>query len=377
MTSVNKDRSLVVLELVGGNDALNTVIPYNNGLYYDSRPSISIPQEEVLGLDQEMGLNPNLAPLKPLWDQGHIGIINGIGYPNPNRSHFRSKDIWYTAEPEKIGAEGWLGSVIRDLDPTGENVLTGVNFGRGLPRALVCKGVPVASVGNLEKYGLMPDIQDEMTRRIALDAFSRMYGPTPGKDAVAQVLGQAGTDALRGADILRTAPQMYSSGIEYADNPIAQTLKNVAQVMCAGLGTRVYYAQHANFDTHSNELLSHAKLWQDVSAAIGDFHGDLKEHGVEKDAVILVFSEFGRRINDNGTGCDHGSGGVAFVIGEAVNGGFYGEFPSLRAEDQLDGDLHFTNDFRSTYSTILNKWLGLDPDPIVNGQFEQFDFISG
>ena len=376
MTSVNKDRSLVVLELVGGNDALNTVIPYNNGLYYDARPSIGIPQEEVLVLGEEMGLNPNLAPLKPLWDQGHIGIINGIGYPNPNRSHFRSKDIWYTAEPEKIGAEGWLGSVIRDLDPTGENVLTGVNFGRGLPRALVCKGVPVASVGNLEKYGLMPDIQDEMTRRIALDAFSRMYGPTPGKDAVAQVLGQAGTDALRGADILRTAPQMYSSGIEYADNPIAQTLKNVAQVMCAGLGTRVYYAQHANFDTHSNELLSHAKLWQDVSAAIGDFHGDLKEHGVEKDAVILVFSEFGRRINDNGTGCDHGSGGVAFVIGEAVNGGFYGELPSLCAEDQLDGDLHFTNDFRSTYSTILDKWLGLDPDPIVNGQFEQFDFIS-
>ena len=376
MTSVNKNRSLVVLELVGGNDALNTVIPYNNGLYYDARPSIGIPQGEVLRLDEETGLNPNLAPLKPLWDQGHIGIINGIGYPNPNRSHFRAKDIWYTAEPEKIGAEGWLGSVIRDLDPTGENVLTGVNFGRGLPRALVCKGVPVASVGNLEKYGLMPDIQDEMTRRIALDAFSRMYGPTPGKDAVAQVLGQAGTDALRGADILRTAPQMYSSGIEYADNPIAQTLKNVAQVMCAGLGTRVYYAQHANFDTHSNELLSHAKLWQDVSAAIGDFHGDLKEHGVEKDAVILVFSEFGRRINDNGTGCDHGSGGVAFVIGEAVNGGFYGELPSLCAEDQLDGDLHFTNDFRSTYSTILNKWLGLDPDPIVNGQFEQFDFIS-
>ena len=136
-------------------------------------------------------------------------------------------------------------------------------------------------------------------------------------------------------------------------------------------------ASKSSLDTHSNELLSHAKLWQDVSAAISDFHSDLKEHGVEKDAVILVYSEFGRRINDNGTGCDHGSGGVAFVIGEPVNGGFYGEFPSLRAEDQLDGDLHFTNDFRSTYSTILDKWLGLDPDAIVNGQFEQFDFISG
>ena len=376
MTSVNKDRSLVVIELVGGNDALNTVIPYNNGLYYDFRPTIGIPQEEVLALDQELGLNPNMAPFKSLWDQGRLAIINGIGYDNPNRSHFRSRDVWYTAEPERIGAEGWLGAVIRDLDPTGENVLTGLNFGRGLPRALVCKGVPVASVGNLETYGLMPDLKDEMTRRIALDAFSRMYGPTTGKDAVAQVLGQAGTDALKGADILRTAPQLYSSDVEYADNPIAQTLKNVAQVMCADLGTRVYFARHASFDTHSAELLAHSKLWQDVSSAIGDFTADLTEHGLADDTLILVWSEFGRRIKDNGAGCDHGSGGVAFVIGEPVNGGFYGEFPSLREEDQLDGDLHFNNDFRSTYSTILDKWLGLDPDPIVNGQFEQFDFIS-
>ena len=376
MTSINRDRSLVVIELQGGNDALNTIIPYNNGLYYDFRPSIGIPQEEVLGLDQELGLNPNMAPFKTLWDQGHLAIINGIGYPNPNRSHFRSRDVWYTAAPEKIGAEGWLGSVIRDLDPTGENVLTGLNFGRGLPRALVCKGVPVASVGNLETYGLMPDLQDEKMRRIALDAFSRMYGPTPGKDAVAQVLGQAGTDALKGADILRTAPQLYSSDVEYADNPIAQSLKNVAQVMCAGLGTRVYYVRHGSFDTHSAELLAHAKLWQDVSTAIGDFTSDLSEHGLEKDAVILVFSEFGRRIQDNGAGCDHGSGGVAFIIGEPVNGGFYGEFPSLREEDQLDGDLHFNNDFRSTYSTILDKWLELDPVRITNGRFEQFNFIS-
>ena len=376
MTSVNNDRSLVVIELAGGNDALNTVIPYNNGLYYDFRPAIGIPQEEVLGLDPELGLNPNMAPFKTLWDKGNLAIINGIGYANPNRSHFRSRDVWYTAEPERIGAEGWLGAVLRDMDPTGENVLTGVNFGRGLPRALVCKGVPVASVGNLETYGLMPDLQDEMMRRNALDAFSRLYGPAPGKDAVAQVLGQAGTDALKGADILRTAPQMYSSDVEYAGNPIAQTLKNVAQVMCAGLGTRVYYARHASFDTHSAELLAHSKLWQDVSTAIGDFTTDLTEHGLEKDVVILVFSEFGRRIKDNGAGCDHGSGGVAFVIGEPVNGGFYGEFPSLREEDQLDGDLHFNNDFRSTYSTIVEKWLGLDPVPITNGKFEQFDFIS-
>ena len=376
MTSVIRDRSLVVIELAGGNDALNTIIPYNDGHYYDFRPGIGIPKEDVLKIDDQLGLNPNMAPFKQLWDKENLAVINGIGYPSPNRSHFRSLDIWYTAEPQKLGTVGWLGATIRDLDPRAENVLTGVNFGRGLPRALICHGVPVASVGNLETYGLLPHLQDENARRYALDAFSRMYGPSGGKDTVAQVLGQAGTDALKGADTLRTAPQMYSSSVEYADNPIAQSLRNVAQVMCAGLGTRIYYAQHSSFDTHAAELLTHAKLWQDVSTAIGDFTGDLKEHGLEKDAVILVFSEFGRRIKDNGTGCDHGSGGVAFVIGDPVKGGFYGEFPSLQENDHLDGDLHFNNDFRSTYSTILDKWLGLDPDPIVNGQFEQFDFIA-
>ena len=376
MTSNNRERSLVVIELAGGNDALNTIIPYNNGLYYDFRPSIAIPQEDVLGIDDELGFNPNMVPFKHLWDKGILAVINGIGYPNPNRSHFRSRDVWHTAEPEKVGMEGWLGATIRDLDPQGDNVLTGVNFGRGLPRALVCKGVPVASVGNLETYGLLLDVHDEKIRRSALDAFSRIYGPGPGKDAVAQVLSQAGTDALKGADILRTATQMYSSNVEYADNPIAQSLKGVAQVMCAGLGTRIYYTQHGSFDTHAAELLVHAKLWQDVSTAINDFTEDLKEHGLEDDTLILVWSEFGRRIRDNGAGCDHGSGGVAFVIGDPVNGGLYGEYPSLREEDHLDGDLHFNNDFRSTYSTILDKWLGLDPDPIVNGQFEQFGFIS-
>ena len=376
MTSNNRERSLVVIELAGGNDALNTIIPYNNGLYYDFRPSIAIPQEDVLGIDDELGFNPNMVPFKHLWDKGILAVINGIGYPNPNRSHFRSRDVWHTAEPEKVGMEGWLGATIRDLDPQGDNVLTGVNFGRGLPRALVCKGVPVASVGNLETYGLLLDVHDEKIRRSALDAFSRIYGPGPGKDAVAQVLSQAGTDALKGADILRTATQMYSSNVEYADNPIAQSLKGVAQVMCAGLGTRIYYTQHGSFDTHAAELPVHAKLWQDVSTAINDFTEDLKEHGLEDDTLILVWSEFGRRIRDNGAGCDHGSGGVAFVIGDPVNGGLYGEYPSLREEDHLDGDLHFNNDFRSTYSTILDKWLGLDPDPIVNGQFEQFGFIS-
>ena len=381
MVSTKKERTLVVLELNGGNDALNTIVPYNNGLYYDHRPGIGIAQQNVLPLGSkgeagEYGFNPNMLALKDLWDAGNLAVINGIGYPQPNRSHFRSRDIWYTAEPGSIGTEGWLGAAIRNLDAQGENVLTGVNFGRGLPRALVCKGVPVASVGNLETYGLLPDIDDENVRHHALDALGRMYGPAGGRDMVAQALSDNGAQALMGADILRTAPERYASSVEYADTPVAQGLRNASQVMAAGLGSRIMYTQHGSFDTHSDELRAHGKLWQDASTAIADFTEDLKEHGLWDDTLVLVWSEFGRRVRDNGTGCDHGSGGVAFVFGGSVQGGLYGQYPSLRDADLSEGDMAYTNDFRSTYATILDRWLGLDPDPIVHGQFQQFDFVA-
>ena len=371
----NGNKSVVVLQLSGGNDALNTVIPYADRNYYDNRQYLGIPENEVLHLDNKLGLNPAMGPIKSLWDEGKVAVINGIGYPSPNRSHFRSMDVWHTAEPNDIAPEGWLGQAVRDLDPKGENVVTGVNFGRGLPRAMYAKDVPVASVGNLDTYGLMPDIKDERARAIALEAFSQIYGGS-GKDTISQFISQVGMDALKGADILRTAPANYSSSVEYADNPIAENMKNIAQVMFADVGTRVFYTQHGSFDTHANELAAHAKLWNEVSTAVADFMDDLKEHDRDKDTVILMFSEFGRRIRDNGAGTDHGSGGVAFVIGGDVNGGFYGDFPSLRDEDQLEGDMRFNNDFRITYSTILDRWLDLDPVSITNGNFEQFNFVS-
>ena len=371
-----REKSFVVVQLSGGNDYLNTIVPYGDDEYYDFRKTVHIDQESVLPVDGTYGFNSNLGPIKQLYDEGKVAVINGIGYDNPNRSHFRSMDIWHTALPDEIGNEGWLGRVIREIDPSGENVLTGVNFGRGLPRALGVRGVPVASVGNLETFGLFTDIEDEATRSLALRAFAHMYGGVQGKDPVLDFLGQTGSNALKGADILRTAPEKYSSSIEYAANPIAQSMRSAAQVLFADLGTRVFYTQHGSFDTHSGELTSHAKLWQEVSGAIGDFYDDLKEHGREDEVVVLVFSEFGRRIKDNGSGTDHGSGGVAFVIGSEVKGGMYGQYPSIREADQLEGDLHFNNDFRSTYSTIIEKWFGMDAVPIVNGTFEQFDFVS-
>ena len=376
MSSSSNERNLVVIQLSGGNDYLNTLVPYNNGLYYDYRSSVRIEPEDVLPLNDEVGFRGNMGPVKRLWDENAVAIINGIGYPVPNRSHFRSMDIWHTALPEDIGTEGWLGRSIREIDPKGENVLTGVNFGRGLPRALGCRGVPVASVGNLETYGLFPDIGDENLRKYALDTFAKMYGGANGGDAVMEFLGQTGTDALKGADILRTAPEKYNSSVEDAANPIAPSLKSVAQVMFADLGTRIYYTQHGSFDTHAGEIESHTKLWDEVGGGIGDFMDDLREHGHAENTSILVFSEFGRRIKDNGSGTDHGSGGVAFMIGDQVNGGMYGEYPSLEEEDQLEGDLHFNNDFRQTYTSILEQWLKLDAEPIVNGKFEPFGLFS-
>ena len=375
MTTTKREKGLIVIQLSGGNDYLNTVVPYGDGRYYDSRPKVHIPQEKVIPLNDEIGFNPSMGPMKRLWDEGKVAVVNGIGYENPNRSHFRSMDIWHTAEPDTIGAEGWLGRAVREMDPQGENVLTAVNFGRGLPRALGCPGVSVASVGDLETYGLFPDIEDEELRMFTLEAFSRMYGNVAGRDPVMSLLSKTGQDAYTGADILRTAPAQYSSGVEYRADSLSQNVKSIAQVFLADLGARIYYTQHGSFDTHSGELPTHASLWDDVAGAVGSLMDDLKEHGREDDAAVLIFSEFGRRIRDNGTGSDHGSGGVAFLIGGAVNGGLYGEYPSLAEAEQLNGDLRANNDFRSTYSAILDKWFGLDPDPIVNGQFDQLDLF--
>ena len=376
MTTTKREKSLIVIQLSGGNDYLNTVIPYSEGKYYDYRSTVNIPQNKVIPIDDHYGFNPSMGPVKSLWDEGKVAIINGIGYQNPNRSHFRSMDIWHTAEPDSIGKEGWLGRAIRDIDPQGENVLTGINFGRGLPRALACPGVSVASVGDLDTYGLFPDVKDEELRMFTLEAFSKMYGGAAGRDPVMELLGQTGQDALQGADILRAAPAMYSSSVEYAPDSLAQNVKSISQVFHANVGARVLYTQHGPFDTHAGELISHAKLWDEVAGAVGCLMDDLKEHGTENDASILIFSEFGRRIQDNGSGSDHGSGGVAFMIGGAVNGGTYGEYPSLAEAEQIEGDLRSNNDFRSVYTGILEDWLGLDAAPIVNGQFEKFDLFK-
>ena len=376
MTTTKKDPVLVVLQLTGGNDYANTVIRYADPLYRDNRPGIAIAEGQELRLDDEVGLHPGMGPLRDLYNQGQLAIIHGVGYPNSPRSHFRSMDIWHTCEPDKLGTEGWLGRAARDIDPNKENVVTTVCFGPSIFRALVYPGVPVACVGNLDTYGMLPGITEAAQRAKILDRFSRMYVPAIGKGLVDDYLGQIGLDCLAGADILKAAPQMYSSEVEYPDTSIARKLKGIAQIHEANLGTRIFYCDHGIFDTHANQLGSHESLWKDVSQAVQCFLDDLKEHDASDNVVMLLFSEFGRRLHDNGSGSDHGAAGVAFAIGDAVKGGQYSEYPSMKAEDLEQGDLVPTQDFRGLYSTLLEDHLGLDAKNIVEGPFEKPRFLS-
>ena len=378
MTSNRKDPVLVVLQMSGAYDAVNTIIPYNDPHYMDYRQELGLTPDQVLPIDDKVAFHPAMAPLKDMYDDGKLAVIQGIGYPNPIRSHFRSMDIWHTAEPAKMGTEGWLGKAIRDLDPNSENVLTAVSFGRGLPRALALPGVSVASVGDLDTYGVLTGIDGEDQRMEALDIFARMYSPLIGTGPANDYVSQTGLDALKGADILTTAPQMYSSSIEYGGSPFSQWVKNIAQVHLAEFGTRVLYTglNPGAFDTHANQNTAFPKLWAEVSNTASDLYHDLKEHDSSQEVVILMFTEFGRRVQENGSGTDHGSGSVAFVMGDAVKGGLYGEYPSIEPNKLDEGDLRWNNDFRNTYATILDKWLGLDDQEILGGKYEQLDFIK-
>jgi uncharacterized protein (DUF1501 family) len=376
MTTTTKPPVFVVLQLTGGNDYFNSVIPYNDGNYYDNRPSLQISEDRVLKLDDEIGLHPAMGPMKDIYASGNMAIIHGVGYANSPRSHFRSMDIWHTCEPIKVGTEGWMARAIREIDPRAENPITGVNVGQALPRAMVAPGVSVASLADVSTYGLLTNIEQEQQRDQVLQRFANMYGPAIGTGPVMDYLGKTGLDALKGADILKVAPEKYQSTVEYAASPIARKLRDIAMIHTADVGTRIFYTEHGSFDTHAAQVTTHAKLWSEVSEAIADFWDDLREHNADDNVVMFLFSEFGRRVRDNGSGTDHGAAGVAFAIGPSVKGGMYSHYPETQKEKLEQGDLVPNQDYRGVYSTILEDWLHLDPVPIVNGHFEQPRFIK-
>ena len=372
MSTKSEDKVLVVIQLTGGNDFLNTFVPYTNEHYYDARKKIIVNPEQVMPINDELGITNTAEPFKRLYDEGKMAVIQGAGYPDSSRSHFRSMDIWQTCEPDRVGLEGWLGLAVRELDPRSENVLTGVNIGRGLPRAMAVSGVPVTSIGDIERYGVKTNVEREQLRDKAIETFKYLYGLAIGTGPVADYIGKTGIDVLKGADLLSEVAAKYESPVEYADNPIAQNMRDVARIHLAGLGTRIIYTAHAGYDTHANEIAGHAKLMTELSGAVADFLDDLEHHDAGDNVAVLAFTEFGRRMRDNGSGTDHGSGGGAFLFGKNVAGGLYSEYPSINPADWEHGDdLQHTYDFRGLYGTVLEQWLSVEAAPIVKGDFEQ------
>jgi len=374
--NISAQRKLVVVQLTGGNDYLNCVVPYNDPVYFDSRKNVGIAEDKVIPIDNGLGLNPGMGAIKDLYDQGKVAIVHGVGYPDPNRSHFRSMDIWHTAEPTKLGDSGWLGLAINEMYPHADNVVGAVNFGAGLPRALVAKGAPVTSVYDLDNYGLMNYVPIENQRKDVLEVFKKMYSDAIGSGPVIDFLSKTGLDALKGSEIIASVSRKYSSDVEYAPTPFSKSMLSAAKVLQADIGTRICYTQYGSFDVHTNGLDLHQTLLSDVSGGIYDFYTDMSEHNQSDDILILVFSEFGRRVKDNGNGTDHGSGGVAFLIGDSVAGGHYSDYPSLEEKDLIEGDLAFNLDFRSIYTEILEGWLQVDAMPIVNGRYDTLGFLE-
>ena len=370
--AAKSDNTIVVVQLTGGNDFMDTIIPYTNGIYYDCRPTLSISQDDVLPIDETLAFHPDARSLKNLFDDGKVAVIQGVGYENSSRSHFRAMDIMHTCEPDKVGTQGWLGRTIQEIDPHQENVLTGVNIGRGLPRAMALSGVPVTSIGDLDNYGLMTSVDNTKWRTAILDNFKDIYTQAIGTGPVSDFLGRTGNDILRSADLLKDVPSNYESTVEYAENSIAKSLRDVARIHTANMGTKVFYVQHGGYDTHADQGPNHPRLLTELTDALSDFMDDLREHNASETISILVFTEFGRRMRDNGSGTDHGAGGGAFLIGDTVKGGLYGDYPSLEPSEWQDGEnLKFNVDFRSVYATALEQWLGMESQPMVFGTYEQ------
>lgn len=375
-----ENRMLVVVQLGGGNDGLNTVVPYGNGLYYDARPMLAIPQEQVLVLDNQIGLNPNLQTFKSWYDEGKLAVVQGVGYPNPNRSHFRSTDIWETANPQTVVGTGWLG---RYLDTTlcendCTNQIPAAAVGGFLPLSLRGEQVVVPSIANLETFQFQTNQRYPQDRQAQVDAITAINEATGNGNSYDALVANTGLTAIRNADTIQTATAKYSSAVEYPQNPFASGLQLLAKLIAGGLSTQIMHVSIGGFDTHSQQAQDHAGLLQAVDSGLAAFYQDLVQLGVADDVLLMTFSEFGRRVRENGSlGTDHGTAAPMFVMGNPAQGGLFGAHPSLNASDLDDNeDMVFQVDFRSVYSTILESWLGVEPTDILGARYENLGFVK-
>jgi uncharacterized protein (DUF1501 family) len=374
-----RGRNLVIVYLGGGNDALNTVVPYTDPFYFSRRPNIAVPAGQVLqiGADSSgkvLGLHPRLTGLRGLFNSGNLAIVQRAGYPNSSRSHFQGKDIWDTANPTLTDSEGWLGRYLETvpLDP-----LSGLSMTQELPRALVSRDVSVPSIPNVANYGFSSFNAAEAANERA--TATRIASHVPVDRPHLAFVNTSAQAAFATIDRV-AATAVYTGSVAYPNNGFAIALRTVAEALVRAIGTRVYWVQTGGYDTHAGQGNAGVGAYANLMGTFGDgvaaFCEDVRRRGPWNDTLILQFSEFGRRVFENGSqGTDHGAAAVMMAAGGLVRGGLYGTAPSLDpnpANPTLEnngGDVRFETDFRSVYARVIDSWLGANSTAILGGDF--------
>jgi uncharacterized protein (DUF1501 family) len=370
------NRTLVVLELAGGNDDLNTVVPYTDNLYTQMRSRIGIAPGSVLPLDSRLGLNPVMTGLKTLWDQNRIALVENVGYPNSSLSHFAARDVWHTADPLLAQRNGWLGRWADRYIAGNGNPLSCTAISQSLPRTLLSDNVGVPSFVNLASYQYATDGSYPGDRSNQIRTFLTQNGAEYEITNTRDTLSQVGEDAIHSSDMLQTVGAGYVAGGSYPAGTLGAGLLLIAQIINANLGARILYITFGGFDNHATENSDHDPLLTNVSAGIKAFFDDLDAHGKAHDVLLMTWSEFGRRVQDNGSnGTDHGTAAAHFVVGNAVRPGMYGGPPNLSSLDS-NGNRTIENDFRAYYGTILQDWLGADSAAILGPGYPNLGFLN-
>ena len=392
-TTGKDDTIMVVLQLAGGNDGLNTLIPYADDIYHRSRPRIGKKEKDIIQLNDHLGLNSALPFLASLYKEGDLGIVQGVGYPNPNRSHFVSTSIWETADPTNHSPTGWLGRYFDNACP-GADPTVGISFNMTQPEAFGALKNPGVCLNSPELYRWIhaggeraqaeeffadlnqPDADDEPSDggSIAMPAGGKTGGIS-GEGNLA-FLERVALDARVSSKTILELAAKHKTTVRYDGTPLARNLNLVARMIAGGMPTRVYYVSHGGFDTHNQQLNSHERLLGQLDSALKSFFADLKEQGNDKRVVLMTFSEFGRRVAENASaGTDHGKASCLFLAGAAIKGGLHGTHPSL--SDLSEGDIKHTVDFRSVYGTLLTDWLKAPQmKPILGANYPKMGLIG-
>ncbi|SHL00213.1 Uncharacterized conserved protein, DUF1501 family [Chitinophaga jiangningensis] len=362
------NKVLVIVQLSGGNDGLNTIIPYRNDIYYKQRPNLGIKRDKALSLTDELGIHPGLVGLKALYDEGALGVLNNVGYPNPDRSHFRSMDIWHTAsQSSDYWTNGWIG---RYLDAQ-------------------CKGCDKPTQALEIDDTLSLALKGESSKGLALTDPTRLYGTSNNpffKDLLKQqahddehqnvdYLYKTMGETISSAAYIQQQIKTYQSKEAYPNTELGKNMRTIANLIMSDINTKVYYVSHGSFDTHVNQQAQQDRLFQQLSDALTVFTGDLKKNNRFQDVVVMTFSEFGRRVSQNASGgTDHGTANNMFLIGGGLKEkGVLNEGPDLM--HLKDGDLQYKVDFKSVYATLLGNWLGADDADILKAKYDHLNFV--